>query len=949
MRTTTTGTTAPKPQLRRVFLGRDIELATLVAARTSDTGRFVLLRGEGGIGKTTLLAAAVARMPPSHAVLHASADAMDRRRSHGLLLDAFAPRLDEEARRTAARQNEHAIGERLLSLIDVVAAEPTVLVLDDLQWADAASLRLLARLSRTLRQLPLIILGSMRTQARHETPPELDHLLSVLSEHDLLLPIELGPLDSATCVAIAERLAGGDIGGPLERYVAAAGGNPLFLTEMIRALLRDGALTIGADGAALLDAPVGPSPSLAMVMMRHLSHLSVPTRELLTTAALLGTRFSVTQLRVVVERPMSALVPLLQESFAAGFLKEVENDLIGFRHELIQEVLLHDLPAAVRGELRREIAIRLEAAHVAPATVAAHLLQAPTSPEDLPWMLRLAQSTAVIAPDTAIELWGRVVDATAPGDPMHVRATAGLARAALSAGRAADSTALAEGALRHDVPPDVLADLSATYTHALMQQHRNAAARDEAERYAVAEVLGPADRAAHLAFAGWPRFMLGDLAGATRLAREGAAMAAAVGNHGAEVLALTLHGQIANLQGDLDGAIALLTLATERADSDLQFASIEPFPHALLALALADAGRSSGVFELLQRGVHASEEFGYRTGVLATHAFGAQVRAHIGNLSDITAELDAHRSLVGTMDVRMNGPVVGLRICVLTRQAGPAAAREWAEELDPVPARTTWGGRGRSWIWLGLSRLERAARVDAAALEVLWTGWRELVDAEMLVDCAEIGLALVDVARRIADADSSDRATALGRAHEAVDVLTGLADRNPAVFHLRATALAARGRTTDSADDLFEATTLIDGTPRRLDHARIAELAARAHATADGRRVLAEASLRSYADVGADHDVVRARTAFRAAGIQVRTHPHTKPTTGWDALTRTEERIAEHVATGATNPEIARALSVSRRTVETHVSNVLAKLGLRSRTELAIFVARRTDDLRQHG
>ena len=194
---TTMGPAVPVQRPPRVFLGRDAELAMLVAASVSDAGRFILVRGEGGIGKTTLLAAAVGQIPPGHTVLHASADAMDRRRTHGLLLDAFAPMLDEDGRRTAARQNEHAVGERLLSLIDMVATDPTALVLEDLQWADAASLRLLARLSRTLEQLPLVILGSMRTQARHETPPELDHLLSVLSERDLLVPIELGPLDGA--------------------------------------------------------------------------------------------------------------------------------------------------------------------------------------------------------------------------------------------------------------------------------------------------------------------------------------------------------------------------------------------------------------------------------------------------------------------------------------------------------------------------------------------------------------------------------------------------------------------------------------------------------------------------------------------------------------------------------------------------------------------------------
>ncbi|MGB4137101.1 MAG: helix-turn-helix transcriptional regulator, partial [Microbacterium sp.] len=148
---------------------------------------------------------------------------------------------------------------------------------------------------------------------------------------------------------------------------------------------------------------------------------------------------------------------------------------------------------------------------------------------------------------------------------------------------------------------------------------------------------------------------------------------------------------------------------------------------------------------------------------------------------------------------------------------------------------------------------------------------------------------------------------------------------------------------------LAEAARLMATTPRRLDHARIAELAALARrGTDEGARTLAAAALRGYAEIGADHDVARARAAFRRARIPVPSLPRTRPTSGWESLTRTETRIAGRVATGATNPEIAQALSVSRRTVETHVSNVLAKLGLRSRTELAVFVARRLDDVGEH-
>ncbi len=215
------------------------------------------MRGEGGIGKTTLLAAAVGQIPPGHTVLHASADAMDRR-THGLLLDAFAPMLDEDRRRTAARQNEHAVGERLLSLIDTVATDPTALVLEDLQWADAASLRLLARLSRTLEQLPLVILGRLAHRPVINAA-EVDHLLNILTSATCWSRFELGLLDGATCIAIAKRLTAENrrSAQALHRHSER---DPLFVTEMIRALRVDGAFTIARGrGAAGL-----PARSLAV-------------------------------------------------------------------------------------------------------------------------------------------------------------------------------------------------------------------------------------------------------------------------------------------------------------------------------------------------------------------------------------------------------------------------------------------------------------------------------------------------------------------------------------------------------------------------------------------------------------------------------------------------------------------------------------------------------------
>ncbi|GGB32025.1 LuxR family transcriptional regulator [Flexivirga endophytica] len=943
---------APPDPPGPVFLGRQQELAILLSAlnSTSSTGRFIAVLGAAGIGKTALIDAALARAPASTRVLRAAGDAMSRRHTHRLLLDAFAPVLTEEDRRAMAGQAEYVVGERLHAAIDQLGTAPAVLVLEDLHWADPASLGLLARLSGTLGQMPLLVIGSLRTQARHETPPALDHLLGALAERELLRTVTLGPLPETTCVSIAQQLTGGRVEGVLAQRLVAAGGNPLFLVAMIRALLRDGAVAIGPRGEALLDAPAGPSPSLSMVIMRYLSHLSAPTRELLASAAMLGTRFPVAHLRIVSDRAMSSLVPMLREAFAAGILEETTHELLGFRHALIQSVLLHDLPGIVRAELHREIALRLEAEQVDPATVAEHLLRAPAATQDVPWLLRLAEHTALTAPDTATQLWRLVESVTDEADPWHSQASTGLAAAALRDGHIVEAAQIAERTLERQVPVPTLTVLATIRTHALMLLHRHAEARDAAEEYAVSQVLEPAARAEQLAFAGWPRLLLGDLAGARRVAEEAAELGAEAGSRGAEVYALTLQGLMANCRGDLDEAVRLLSDAVAKVDAHPSLTGIEPFPHAQFAVALADVERTDDVITQLHRGLQVSAAFDYHTGVLAAHALGAHALSHSGNLSDIAAELDAHRSMVGAMDVRLDPPVRGLWAHVLEHQHGPDAAREWALGLDPVPDRTTWAGRGRAWIWQGRSQVERARGDVAGTFEVLWAGWEEFRATEMLMDSAELGLDLVDLARAVVVAGVGDAAVARDRADEVVEVLTALADRNAPVAHLRATALAVRGVARDEPQALVDAATLMGTTARHLDHARMAELAALAMRTRGSQsRRLAETALRMYGEVGADHDVTRARAQFRRAGVRVASPPRDRPRSGWESLTRTEERIARHLATGETNPEIAESLSVSRRTVESHVSNVLAKLGLRSRTEVAVFVARRVDDVRQDG
>jgi len=100
--------------------------------------------------------------------------------------------------------------------------------------------------------------------------------------------------------------------------------------------------------------------------------------------------------------------------------------------------------------------------------------------------------------------------------------------------------------------------------------------------------------------------------------------------------------------------------------------------------------------------------------------------------------------------------------------------------------------------------------------------------------------------------------------------------------------------------------------------------------------------LECYGLLDATWDAARADARCQAHGLRRGAHgPQQRPRSGWASLTETELRIAALVAEGMSSPDIARRMSTSRRTVQCHVSSILAKLGLSSRVDLATLIARR--------
>ena len=200
--------------------------------------------------------------------------------------------------------------EVLLTLADeLCAAAPTVLVVDDLQWADDASLAVWHQLASSISQLRLLLIGTCRPTPRRK---EVEQVRAGVVRRGGEV-VTLGPLSEADVTELITVMAGATPWDGLRRLTAQAHGNPLYVRELVDVLLREQAAQISTDVSALPSWKQLPA-SLAAVLNDRLSSVSSETVQLLRTAALLGGRFAVTDLAVVLRQPVSDLAASLQEA-----------------------------------------------------------------------------------------------------------------------------------------------------------------------------------------------------------------------------------------------------------------------------------------------------------------------------------------------------------------------------------------------------------------------------------------------------------------------------------------------------------------------------------------------------------------------------------------------------------------------------------------------------------
>ena len=369
------------------IVGRDRELALLQSAigrARGHRGGAVILEGDAGIGKTRLARELRRRAMEAGFVVGAGAchesdwsppfglwslvageigrealDAQpDARRQ--VLLEIMrelrpmgpvehAPTLSAEEARFRATD---AVARLLL---DVADKQPLLVILDDLQWVDQASLDVLTYMARFIANAPLLVLGTYRPGEVNLDHP-LARSLGELDRQGVCSRVCLGSLSDRDALGLVECLAGTISSTLAARIVAEAKGHPFFITEVVRHLLDE-----GHDLSVSID--YGVPQGIRHAVATRIARLAAQTRHLLAVAAAFTRPFEFSVLVVMMELGEEALLAVFDEALRAQLVRAVGAEKYEFSHDLIRRTLYDAIGPSRRARLHRRIAQALERVH----------------------------------------------------------------------------------------------------------------------------------------------------------------------------------------------------------------------------------------------------------------------------------------------------------------------------------------------------------------------------------------------------------------------------------------------------------------------------------------------------------------------------------------------------------------------------------------------------------
>jgi DNA-binding CsgD family transcriptional regulator/tetratricopeptide (TPR) repeat protein len=946
--------TSREPTLR----GRDDEIGQLDAVvDRAVSGRLsaAVIEGEAGIGKTRLMAQVLrSARERGCQVAGAKAEEMEQGRPFGVIGAALGCTRDApDARRAAiaglllARDGrdhgpltvssdpglQFRVVDALCDLVESLALDrPLVLGLDDLQWADPSSLVTLAALARNALGLPVALVACCRPFPR---PPAMLRLFGSL-EHADLRRIGLHQLSDCDVRDVVAELVRATPGPGLLEVVAGAAGNPLFVTELLSAIMQEGSLHT-TDGRADVSGTALP-PSLHLTILGRLSSLPEDAIQMLRAGSLLGSTFSITELGTVLDRPVTDLTPAVEAVLASGVLDE-HGVLLRFRHDLIREAVYTDMPSSLRLGLHREAATRLAESGAPSSRVADQFARGATrgDPEAIDWLTRAARDAAATSPETTAELLQRAVGLMEATDPRQDLWEVERADSLMLAGQVTEAVATCQSLLARGHRPEADPPARLRLGAALMVNGRPAEALSALEAVTDDATSTPEMRALSLSEASFARLWLGDFDGAETAAEQAESMASRCGNHRAASGAVATRSVVACMRGRLSEAISINDEAVEVADRSPDRVG-HAFPvYAPRGWILMEQDQHVEAVRALNTGRQICEELGVRWPLATYQAYLAVERFVVGEWDDAVAELEAGIALAEETGVTYAvKPAHSARAMIRLHRNDLSGAHQAVQDAEAVADR---GSRLFDYrVLLARALLLEAEGESARAYRELAERWRLCRSVRMAIDYPAVGPDLVRLARAAGDLDLATEVAS------AVDEVS----RRNEVPSMTGAALRCRALSTDDLEAAIGAVDAYAAGQRLLEVALTCEEAA-GLAARRGNHDLARSLMEKAGDVferlDASRGVLRVDAGLRALGVRRgRRGVRRRPQRGWESLTPTEGTVAALVGEGLSNPQIAERLFVSRRTVQTHVAHIFTKLDIASRAQLAALVAVHSGD-----
>jgi len=950
-----------------VLVGRGRELAeferVLDAARAG-RGSTVLVAGEAGIGKTRLAAefARRARDAGFEVLLGRSIDLVGADLPYQPFADALRPlgqSLQVDAR-TAGSQLR-VFEESLALLVERSVAAPVLLTLEDLHWADATTLDLVAFLAHNLADRRVLLVATYRADEPSSTD-RMHRLAGGVGRSGSALALDLGPLTDEDLAALLLARAGAPLpAAQAEAIIARSEGNPFFAEELLAAV-----------GDLNGRVPAG----LRHLLLRRVNTLDHPTQNLLRLAAAAGRDVGYPLLKASAQLPE----PDMRESLR----RAIEHDLLvaepasggfRFRHALLAEAVYSTILPGEREELHARLAEELaRSGAAAPAELAPHWAAAGRAREALVTSVEAAaQAEAVFGLaealahlERAIALWDTVADASR-------LVSIDLAEISSKAAELANNIGASVRAVGHARRAIELVGTRDPHRAAILQVllgeilyetggHEGGLAGLERALERAVEIV-PADppspeRAYALGSLAGGRMVAGRHAESLPLSEEALGLARQVGAREAEVRALTVRGNDLAYLGRAEEGLADLRHAMRLAEKIGDHWGLDRV-YVNLTDALTMLGRPGESFRVAAAGLEVLRRYGIQSAVLAANAIeallaigewseadrrsAAALRAIAANaryqLHMLRAELEVGRGDLGSARVHLDAALATL-----------PADRECGIYDVYLAEVALWEHR-----WMDADRAVR----DALAMAETGHAPRLRVWFCAKGLRAQAELAALARARRDTDAERSW----LGRADELIAIARAAASEvtatTPNAVAWLALAEAEYGRThgTDGSEQWSAAAAAWDLVERRplaaYCHWREAETLVAAGASRTEASVPLRQAHAAAVHIGAGPLLREVEMLAQRARLSL-VAPDTQPASATQnveetlGLTAREAQVLALIARGCTDREIAATLVISVKTASVHVSHILHKLGVPSRIEAAAIAHRLAPATRRH-